>query len=128
VEHGAHLRRVLGLDRVGVVPEVEPVHVAVVEPQTDVVRMVDALPGARVERKAARDERAVRGADGIEDRLLERGRPDVRGERLAVDRDVDPLARLVDDDLDAARAGERQDEPRGGEKGEDSAAHGHGSL
>ena len=39
----AHLVAAIGRDRVGVVPEVEAVHVAVVEPQPDVVRMIDAL-------------------------------------------------------------------------------------
>ena len=56
----AHLRRLFGRDRVGVVPEVEAVDVAVVEPQSDVVRMVDALALAGLERVAARDERALR--------------------------------------------------------------------
>ena len=35
----------------GVVPEVEAVDVAVVEPEADVVRMIDALAGPRVERE-----------------------------------------------------------------------------
>ena len=55
VEDGAHLRRLIGLDRVGVVPEVEAVDVAVVQPETDVVRMVDALTLAGIEREATRD-------------------------------------------------------------------------
>jgi hypothetical protein len=53
----AHLRRVFGLDRIRVVPEVEAVHVAMVEPQADVVRMIHPLARPRIERKPARDER-----------------------------------------------------------------------
>ena len=64
--------------------------------------MIDALALARIEREAARDERALRGPQRVEHRLLQRGRPDVGRERLAVDRDVDALRRLVDLDLDAA--------------------------
>ena len=33
---GAHLGRLLGLDLVGVVPEIEPVHVAMIQPEADV--------------------------------------------------------------------------------------------
>ena len=50
--------------------------------------MIDALAGARLERKAARDDGAVGGAERIEHRLFELRGPDVRRERLAVDGDV----------------------------------------
>ena len=93
------LRRLRRRDRVGVVPEVEVVHVAVVEPEAGVVRMIDALTGARLERIAARDDDAVRRAQRIEHRLLERRRPDVRGERLAADDDVHAAVGLVRHDL-----------------------------
>ena len=46
VMDGAHLRRPVGRDVVGVVPEVEPVHVAVVEPEADVMRVIEALARA----------------------------------------------------------------------------------
>ena len=84
-----------GRDRVGVVPEVEAVHVAVVEPEADVVRMIHALARPRLERIAARHDDAVRRAQRIEHRLLERRRPDVGRERLAADEDVDAPVGLV---------------------------------
>ena len=75
VEDRSHVRRrAVGLIAVGVVPEVEPVHVAVVEPESGVVRMVDAFARPWIERIAARDDRAARAADRIQHRLLERRR------------------------------------------------------
>jgi hypothetical protein len=53
VEDRPHLRSLRRLDLVGVVPEIESVHHLVVEPQTDVVRVIDALAGARRERPPA---------------------------------------------------------------------------
>src|SRR5262245_10654893 len=88
VNDAAHLRLLLLRERLGVVPEVDAIDVAVVEPEADVVRVVHALAGARVEREAARDERAARAADRVEHRLREPLRPDVRGEGLAADRHV----------------------------------------
>src|SRR5687768_18057170 len=43
--------------------------------------------------------RSVRGVDREEHRLLETGRPDVRGERLAADEHVDASIGLLRDDL-----------------------------
>ena len=95
MEDRAHLRSLRRLDRVGVVPEIEAVHVLVVEPQADVMRMIDALAGARRERPPARDDRAAGAANRIEHRLLDVVRPDVRRERLAADGDVDAPRALV---------------------------------
>jgi hypothetical protein len=63
----AHFRGVLGLDGFGVVPEIEAVNVAVVEPQAGVVRVVDTLAGARLEREAAGDDCAFGGAERIKE-------------------------------------------------------------
>src|SRR4029079_8234332 len=87
-------------------PEVEPVHVAMVEPEPDVMGMVDALAGPRIERKSPGDERAFRRADGIQHRLFQRRGPDIRRERLAVDRDVDALGAFIDLDVNSAGGGE----------------------
>ena len=97
----AHLGHALGGNGIGVVPKVEPVHVAVVEPQADLVGMVDALAGPGLERPAARHHSARRVAHRIQRRLLESRGIDVRRERLAVDEDVDAALVFVRHDLDA---------------------------
>jgi hypothetical protein len=51
MDDGPVFRRVLGRDGVRVVPEVEAVDVAVVEPEADVMRMVDALARPRLQGK-----------------------------------------------------------------------------
>ena len=71
-----------GRQGLGVVPEVDAVHVAVVEPEADVVGVVHPLPGPRVEGEPARDQGAARGADGEEHRLGQPLGPDVGGEGL----------------------------------------------
>ena len=49
---GTHFVTVFGLDRVGVVPEIESIDVAVVEPNSRVVRMIDTFAGPRRQRKS----------------------------------------------------------------------------
>ena len=98
---GAHFGTVFGGDGDGVVPEVEAVDVAVVEPHAGVVGVVLTLAGAGGEGVAARDFDAAVLDQGIEDGLFERGGPDVGGEGRAVDGDVDAAVGLVGDDLDA---------------------------
>src|SRR5205814_10608418 len=49
VAAGAHFRRLFFRDRVGIVPEIQSVYVAVVEPQADMMRMIDALAVPRLE-------------------------------------------------------------------------------
>ena len=71
-----------------------------VQPQPDVMGMVDALPLPRLERESARDDRAGRASQREQRRLFERGRIDVRRERLAVDGHVDAPRSLVRHDLD----------------------------
>ncbi len=88
VPPAAHLRLLLGGPDGGVVPEIHAVDVAEVEPQADVVGMVGALAGPRIEGEAAGDGRAAIGQEWVEDGLGERLGPDVRGEGLAVDLDV----------------------------------------
>src|SRR5271168_1709706 len=96
VNYRSHLGSILGLDGVGIVPEIEAVDVFVVEPKAGVMRMIDAFTGALLQRKTARDDRGVGGAQRIEHRLSERGGPDVGSERLTVDSDVDTPLLLVD--------------------------------
>src|SRR5580704_19251159 len=90
-------------DRVGVVPEVEVVHVAVVEPEADVVRVIYTLACTRLEWKAACYDGAVGCAERIEDGLREVVGPDVGGEGLAVDHDVDAARGFVGENLDSRR-------------------------
>src|SRR5205085_1197578 len=89
------------LDGVGVVPKVKAVHVAVIEPQADLVRMIRALAGTRFKRVAARHERAGGGAQRIKHGLLDALRPDVSGERLAVYEDIDAMRCCISDDAHA---------------------------
>src|SRR5260370_17160060 len=114
----AHFGGVFGLDGFGVVPEIEAVNVAVVEPQASVVRMVDALARARFEREAAGDDGAFGGAKGIEDGLGELFGPDVSGEALAVDGNLDAAFPFVGASADSFRerllpCGEAADEECG---------------
>src|SRR5579859_3850058 len=101
VNDGAHLRAIFGLDGVGVVPEIEAIHVAVVEPQSGMMRMVDAFVGTRLEWVATGDGDAFIVDERIEHRLLQRRWPDIRGKRLAVNGDIDAAMRLVGDNLNA---------------------------
>jgi hypothetical protein len=105
VNDGAHLRRAIRPDRVGVVPEIQAVDVPVVEPQADVMGMIDALVGARLERPASRDDGPGRGADRVERGLLLIARIDVRGEGFAVDRDIHPCRRRIRRHLNPRRVG-----------------------
>ena len=59
MEDGAVFGTVLRFDGIGVIPEVEAVGVAVVEPEAGVVRMVGAFAGTRIERIAAGQGYAV---------------------------------------------------------------------
>jgi hypothetical protein len=82
-----------------VIPEVEAVDVSVVEPHPRMVRMVDALSWPGFKRIAARHRDSFISDQWIQNRLLQRCRPDVRGERLAVDSNVDTLMRLIGNNL-----------------------------
>src|SRR6202453_5150217 len=93
--NGPHLGAVFRLDGVGVIPEVESVYVTVIEPNSRMMRMIDPLTRARRERKATDHVDAIGGDQGIQHRLLQRTWPDVRGEGLAVDGDIDALMGLV---------------------------------
>ena len=73
------------------------------------MRMIRALPRTRFERKSARDDRAVRRAQRIEHRLLDRCGIDVGGERFAADENVDAPRGIVADDRDVGRAVTRAD-------------------
>ena len=96
---GAVFGTVGGLDGVGVIPEVEVVDVAVVEPESGVVGMVDSFAGEGLEGKAASDGGAVGCDERVEDGLALVGVPEVGGEGLAVDGDVDAMVGFVRDDL-----------------------------
>ncbi len=99
VVDGAVLGAVFWLDGVGVVPVVDVVDVAVVEPEAGVVGMVGALAGERVEGIAAGEGGAVGRDQRVEHGLALVGAPQVGGEGLAVDGDVDAVLRFVGDDL-----------------------------
>src|SRR5260370_39488926 len=100
MENRAHLGRIFGLDGVGIVPEIDAIDVFIVEPKTGVVRMIDALAGALIEREAASDDGAFGGAQWIENGFFQGGRPDGGSEWLAIDGDVDAVSLFVDGDGD----------------------------
>ena len=103
MEDGAHLRRVFRLDGVGIVPEIDAIYVFIVEPETGVMGMIYAFARALFEREAASDDGAFGGAEGVENRFFERGGPNIGGERLTVDGDIDAASLLVDGNGDAVR-------------------------
>src|SRR5215472_526372 len=73
--------------------------------------MVGSLAGSRFKRITSRDDRALCGTQGIEDGLRKLGGPDIRRERLAVDRNVHATLAYVNRDRDAvtkARLGKRK--------------------
>src|SRR3984957_15132911 len=78
-----------------IIPEVESIHVRVVEPQTIVMRMIRSLAWPRLERPAACKGDSIGIDNRIKYRLLQRRRPDIRSERLPVDCDVDTSIRRV---------------------------------
>lgn len=124
MKNRAHLCAVFGLDGVGVIPEIEAVDAFVVEPQAGVVGVVDALAGAGRERVAARDGDAFVGNERIENGLFERSGPDVRGEGLAVDSDVNATVGFIGDDLDAFGGGGEGAGRKDDACGEKSERHG----
>src|SRR2546428_1642994 len=95
VKDRSHLGRVVRLQRIGVVPEVDAVDALVVEPEADMVRVIDALTRPRIEWPSPGDERAGRASNRIEHGLPKALGPDVRRKRRAADRDVDPARRFV---------------------------------
>src|SRR5207245_744928 len=101
MEDGAHLGGVFRLDGVGIIPEIDAIDIFVVEPKAGVMGMIDAFAGALLKREAASNDGAFGGAERIENRFFERGRPDVGGEGLAIDGDVDAANLFVDGDGDA---------------------------
>src|SRR4029450_3756695 len=117
MEDRTHLRSTLGRDGIGIVPEIQSVHVAMVEPQADMVWVVDALARTRLEREPARDERALCRADWEEGRFLQRRGVDVRRERLPVHRDIHASRGFVRRHGDALRlSGERCGCQKGAER------------
>src|SRR6266404_5634161 len=101
MENGAHLWSVFRFDGVGIVPEIDAVDAFIVEPKAGVVRVIDAFAGALLERKAASNNRALGGSQGIENGFFERRGPNVGSERLSIDGDVDATVLFVDGDGDA---------------------------
>src|SRR6185369_12391493 len=107
MDDAAHFGGVFGLDGGGIVPEIEAIDVAVVEPQSGVVRMVDTLAGTGIDGKSTGHDGTSGRAQRVEHRLGEGVGPDVTGEGLAVDGDVDAARGLVRCDFDAIRGGVR---------------------
>src|SRR4029079_6974752 len=104
------------------------VDVLVVQPQADVMRMIDTLSVSRIERPAAGGERAVRVADGVEHRLLHRVGPDVRREGLAADGDVDAPCRFVDRDVNRSGGGDAREHQAGESESGKRQTHAPDSL
>src|SRR5216683_7655056 len=100
MKNRAHFGSIFQFDGVGIVPEIDAIDVFIVEPKAGVVRMIDALAGVLLERKAASDDGAVGGAQRIENGFFKRGGPDIGSERLAIDGDVDAASLFVDGDGD----------------------------
>ena len=86
-----------GADVGRVVPEIVAVHIAVVEPHSHVVRVVNALAGTRVHWPAPRDEIAPCRSDGVQNRLFQHRRAGVNigRERLTIYGHFHALASLV---------------------------------
>ena len=103
MENRSHLGSVFRFDGVGIVPEIEAIDAFIVEPETGMMGVIDAFAGALLEREAASDGGAFSRAERIEDGFFQRGGPNVGGERLAVDRNVDAASLLVDSNGDAVR-------------------------
>src|SRR5438270_13484303 len=100
VANGAHFAGILRLDGFGIIPEVEAVDAFVVEPETGVMRMINAFGGARLERKTTRDDRAFGRTEREENGFGELVRPNVGGEGLAIDGYVDAMLVFVVDDAE----------------------------
>src|SRR5262249_53132882 len=96
---GAHFALVLRLDGIRVVPEIDSVNVAIVEPEADVMGVVGSLTWRG--RESSRHELALGGPEGEEYRLLERRWIHVRGEGLAVDKNIHFAVARVTDQLNA---------------------------
>src|SRR6266478_6124059 len=62
----SHLALLFRRERGRIVPEIDAVDVAVVEPQSGMVWVIHTLARARVQGKAARDDRALRSAQRIQ--------------------------------------------------------------
>src|SRR5205085_11675255 len=85
-----------------VVPEVEAIDIAVVEPHPCMVRMIDPLswPGFKRITTGYRDS-FIRN-QWIQHWLLQGCRPDVGGKGFTVDCDVDALVRLIGNNPDSS--------------------------
>src|SRR5256885_13744333 len=70
-------------------------------PYTTLFRSIYAFARALFEREAASDDGAFGGAEGVENRFFERGGPNIGGERLTVDGNVDAASLFVDGDGNA---------------------------
>ena len=82
------------------------------------MRVVGAFAGNLLEREAAGEDRALRGAERGEEGLLLVGPVDVGGEGLAVDEDVDLLLVLLFDELHFGSDGGLAERGKEGEEGE----------
>jgi hypothetical protein len=86
-------------DSVRIVPEVETVDVFIIEPKPDMMGMVGGIAGARLERKAAGDDLAIGGIDGIENRFFKGIRVEKGRERDGAGGDDDASMGWVGGDL-----------------------------
>src|SRR6267154_80246 len=101
VTNVAHLRCVFRLDSCRVVPEIETVDVPIVEPQADVMWMVDALARTRIQRISSRNESALGVTQRIQNGLSKFFGPDIRGEWLSVNEHLDAALSLIGNDADS---------------------------
>src|SRR5260370_21409251 len=101
MENRAHFGRIFGFDGVGIVPEIDAIDVFIVEPKAGMMRVIDALARALLEREAASDDGAFGGAQWIGNGLFKRGGPDIASEGLDINGDVDAASLFVDGDDDA---------------------------
>ena len=82
------------------------------------MRVVGAFAGDLLEREAAGEDGALRSAERGEEGLLLVGPVDVRGERLAVDENIDLLFVLLFDELHFGSDGGLAERGKEGEEGE----------
>lgn len=88
-----------GRDRIGVIPEIKPVDILIVEPEPDMMGMIDGFARAGFYREAAGNQLFIAGVDWIEHGFLERIGVHEGGKRLPVGGDRNDVKGGVGDYL-----------------------------
>src|SRR5262249_8203403 len=70
-------------------------HIPIVEPETNLMRVIHSLAGTRIHRITASYSRPLASSQWIKDRFFQRSRIDVRSERLTIDKNVDATFLII---------------------------------